>query len=61
MIIYLYLDKHNPKSAGRKSNGSLPGAQIHMPIKSVKHKMWKQILMSFTLNWMLVDHLYWTV
>ena len=61
MIVYLYLDKHNPKSASIKSNGSLQGAQIHMLIKPVKHKIQKQMLMSFTLNWMLVDHLYWTV
>ena len=39
IIIYLYLDKHNPKSASKKSNGSLPGAQIYVPIKPVKHKM----------------------
>jgi len=39
IIVYLYLNKYNPKSASKKSNESLPGAQIHMPIKPVKHKM----------------------
>jgi len=36
MIVYLYLDKHNPNLANRKSNGSLTDIQIHMPIKPVK-------------------------
>jgi len=61
IIVYLYLNKYNPKSASKKSNESSPDAQIHMPIKPVKHKMKKQMLISFILNWILVDHLYWTV
>ena len=39
IIIWLYLDKHNPKLASRKSNGSLPDAQIYVPIKPEKQKM----------------------